>query len=610
MRKTYLAFLYSLFVLSFSSAHAQDAGKILDKQLEALGGKEVFTTANSYYAEGKISVQTLDGTFKIWQKDPAYTRAEVDLKVVKIAQGFNGKFKWNKDQNGKLTTQDDPAIVSEQIDESRVMRNEYLIDRSSFDIKYAGEEKLDGKSYYTVTVKYKKVPERKYFIDKDTYLTRRLEYTEDGENHWSEFHDYKKTAGTMFPYTLKQFDGSNNLVFVTENIKIEDIPLSVFEPEQSKKEEFTFANGGNMAEVPFEMIGNHIYVRASINKNDKRVFFFDTGAGVNVISLAYARAIGLPVSDPIQGQGIGGNVSIYPVSYNSFELGDITFASQTVYAIDMDHIQERLGFELAGIIGMDFINRFVVKIDYDNKILTFFKPSSFKYTGAGTEVKMNDITIEATLNGKHKGKFHIDTGAGTLSLNRPFVESMGWFNRTEDMPMNYSIGADNTKIPSYAAIFDSFEIGGYTLTDVPLDFSQADSGVFKGDKMMGNIGNSILRNFVMYFDHNGGRLILEPGKNMNRFKTNKYGVGITWNKKENFYHVESITTLSPASRSDVQIGDVVTSVNGIEMKSDNVIRIYDLMYNESPDLVLSIKRNGEMKEVVIKPEEYVKKFKE
>jgi predicted aspartyl protease len=608
MRKLNSIIAFAISLIVSSAAFAQDAQSILDKQLEALGGKEVFITSNSYYAEGKLSVQTLNGTFKIWQKDPAYTRVEADLKVVKIIQGFNGKYKWNIDQNGKLVKQDNPETVAEEIDESRVMRNEYLVDRSSFDIKYGGEEELEGRKYYIIKVKYKSVPERKYFIDKDTYLTRRLEYTKEGESRWSEFDDYRKAGGTMFPYSLKQYDGSNNIIFVTENLKIEDVPLSVFEPEAAKKEEYVFNNGREMAEVPFEMIGNHIFVRASVNKNDKRVFFFDTGAGVNVISLAYARAIGLPLSDPIQGQGIGGNVSIYPVSYNTFELGDITFGAQTVYAIDVEHIQQKLGFELAGIIGMDFINRFVVKIDYDNKTLTFYKPESFKYTGTGAEVKMNGITIEATLNGKHKGKFQLDTGAGSLSLNRPFVESMGWFNRTDDMPMTYSIGADNTKIPSYMALFDSFEIGGYTLTDVPVDFSKADSGVFKGDKMMGNIGNSILRNFTVYFDHNGGRIFLEPGKNMNRFKTNKYGISVTWNMKENYYYIDNITTLSPASRSDIAIGDIVMSINGMEVKSDNVIAIYDMMYNESPDLTLKINRNGEVKEVMVKAEEYVKKF--
>ncbi|MFC1800035.1 hypothetical protein ACFL2Z_03885, partial [Candidatus Eisenbacteria bacterium] len=65
------------------------------------------------------------------------------------------------------------------------------------------------------------------------------------------------------------------------------------------------------------------------------------------------------------------------------------------------------GIDVPGILGYDFLSRFVTKVDYANELVSFYDPDSFTYTGNGQEldVHIKDSVFEtsATLDGEHSG---------------------------------------------------------------------------------------------------------------------------------------------------------------------------------------------------------------
>jgi len=83
---------------------------------------------------------------------------------------------------------------------------------------------------------------------------------------------------------------------------------------------------------------------------------------------------------------------------------------------------------LGGLLGYDFISRFVIAIDYGKQTITFY-PASYRYRGKGCGTILHAGT--ATLHeGEHHGKgetiqalFILDVGAAdTLTLTTPFVK--------------------------------------------------------------------------------------------------------------------------------------------------------------------------------------------
>src|SRR5713226_8072665 len=61
-----------------------------------------------------------------------------------------------------------------------------------------------------------------------------------------------------------------------------------------------FASGQSARRIPFELVGNHIYLRGSVNNSEPLWFLLDTGAAGSYLDAQHAKALGLG----IQGESI------------------------------------------------------------------------------------------------------------------------------------------------------------------------------------------------------------------------------------------------------------------------------------------------------------------
>ena len=62
--------------------------------------------------------------------------------------------------------------------------------------------------------------------------------------------------------------------------------------------------------------------------------------------------------------------------------------ASTVAVLDLSELLPFFGRDVVGILGYDVISRFVSRIDYEHKIIELSDPSTFKYSGKGTEIPM------------------------------------------------------------------------------------------------------------------------------------------------------------------------------------------------------------------------------
>ena len=184
-----------------------------------------------------------------------------------------------------------------------------------------------------------------------------------------------------------------------------------------------FTSGRSASRIPFEFVGNHIYVRARINDSEPFWFLFDTGATASYFDVQRAKALGLGGQDNAI-KGVSLALPGVRLLNQNFSLQSIRLSTYDGHAVD-------------GLLGYDFINRFVVEIDYVNKAISLHEPQGYKYSGSGEIVPL--VMLEDDSGGKVPlvrgeirqqgraavvGKFIADTGVRSgISFNTPFGET-------------------------------------------------------------------------------------------------------------------------------------------------------------------------------------------
>jgi hypothetical protein len=143
--------------------------------------------------------------------------------------------------------------------------------------------------------------------------------------------------------------------------------------------------------------------------------------------------LGFPIGDKINGAGIGGTTYCYMTRIPGFKVEGIEFSAQTLIALPLGNITTRFSnIETSGILGYDFLSRFITEINYEDKTISFFEPDSFKYTGTGQIMDAPLIhkvfSTKCTLNGEFDGTFMIDTGANSSMLLHGFAEKNNLFS--------------------------------------------------------------------------------------------------------------------------------------------------------------------------------------
>src|SRR4029077_15822639 len=137
------------------------------------------------------------------------------------------------------------------------------------------------------------------------------------------------------------------------------------------------------ARLPFEYLGRHVWLRASVNGGPPADFVYDTGASITVIDSAYAAKIGLKSEGQLQGEGAGSagtgafstlqSLRVSGADGDGVEMKDMKIAVLSVNST----LAPFFWRDCAGIIGFDLINRFVNEIDYDGNTLTLYDPKAF-----------------------------------------------------------------------------------------------------------------------------------------------------------------------------------------------------------------------------------------
>ena len=603
------AFLFGLVLCGTGLALEEEADPydVLIAHYEAVGGLERLKAEETRYFEATLSIFGLEGTVKEWQQTPIRKRQEVDLGVLRQTTGDTGDYAWTVDTNGKLQIQRDEETLKRREVEKRIARFEYL-DRNSdyFDLALEEAEDVNGIACYVVRMTNSINEDvRTYYIGTGDFLMHKSIKKEAEHESHTVFSDFREVDGLTiaFEQEIELLPiGQKQTVTIVKYESGAEIDPVLFEPPGSGPKDYRFTNGTSAENIPFAYIVDHLFIDVNIGC-DKRTWIIDTGASVTVIDAEYAEELGLETAGKMKGYGAGTTVEATFTELPAFSVEGIMFDPQNVAVLEIGGLFKRVGLDVVGILGYDFLSRFVVKIDYANKLLSFYDPDVFEYAGGGAVIdspmKGRFFVVPMTVDGEHSGDWTLDIGAGGTSFFFPYAMQHGLIERKG---IDGLAGGAGGYHPNRTIRFETLEIAGFNLPEPLISVPLQTGGAFGSTEGTGNLGNNVLRHFVVYLDYDRQHAILEEGADFGRdFPEDRSGLALAVNEGDEI-EVFYVSPHTPADRARFQQGDIVRAINGIPVEHmAGVIALRELLKADAgTEYRFELDRDGRTKHIKLK----------
>jgi hypothetical protein len=273
--------------------------------------------------------------------------------------------------------------------------------------------------------------------------------------------------------------------------------------------------------VPIQLTERgHIFVPVRVNNSEPLWFVLDSGSPSTLLNKRLVKRLNLKVAavGEAEGAGAGADEALLTTGV-SFNLSGIKLANQEVPAIDFKGLETSLGRNIDGMLGYDFIRRFVVEVDYAAHVINIYSAATYRYRGRGeslpitTEEDHPHIRLKVTLPSREpiEGKFIVDGGAGgaTLEFAAPFVQTHKLLD-TVQLTETASPAAIGGNVNISRGRGKSIQLGRFLLENPILGFAQANRGAFANPRIAGLIGARLLRRFKVIYDDKRRRIIFEP----------------------------------------------------------------------------------------------------
>ena len=307
-----------------------------------------------------------------------------------------------------------------------------------------------------------------------------------------------------------------------------------------------FPAGKSFVEVPFAVESNLMVIPVSVNGSRPLRYVLDTGAqGTSLHNSEIIDSLNIKITGtmPVRGAG-GGAASEVSIAENvNFNIGGIELSGGRL-AVRRLPKDSPFFANRDGVIGRIVFSTLVVEVDWEKRVIRFYEPAKYKYSGKGTVLPITFdegirpyITANVVLSGDKPVpvKLVVDTGAShALSLEvgtKPEIKFPGGATKIV-------LGRGGSgEITGYAGRVKSFELGGQTFDNLPTSFPDESLGVGGSNGRNGNLGSGLLRRFKVIYDYSRKQMIVEP----NKFVSEPFGTAMPNNVAANTAQVSPAT---------------------------------------------------------------------
>ena len=373
---------------------------------------------------------------------------------------------------------------------------------------------------------------------------------------------------------------------------------------------FSLSDGRKRVDIPIEIHNNLVVVPVLLNGALPLKFIVDTGVRTAILTeKTYTDILNLSYSRKYSVAGPGGIniIEAYITNGVDLQLPGVDGHGHALLVLGEDYLELRnyLGTDVHGVLGYELFSRFIVKVNYKDKVMTLMLPEKLRLS---KKYKTIPLSIEDTKpymlanikqgNGEKKRvKLLVDSGASHSMILDPASDS------TLDVPANAvscTVGRGlGGEIRGKSGRLKELGLGNYTLEDVLVNYPDPNSYVdtlklgqtFRN----GTLGGGILSRFTVIYNFSKEELYLKKNGDFKRgFYYNLSGLTIRAKGTElNTFEVTDVRKFSTADNAGVQVGDQILSVNGVRASEVNLNQLNGLL-NQRPGkkINLNVKRNN------------------
>lgn len=365
--------------------------------------------------------------------------------------------------------------------------------------------------------------------------------------------------------------------------------------------------------IPFKLVRSMIIVKLMINDKGPFNFVMDTGVGLMIITeptLVDSLAMVCRRTIKLSGFGNGEDCEAYTTTALNIGIPGLTSYNVQAAILKKDRfgLSNYAGMVIHGLLGYEFFNNLVVKVDFSDSTLTVYRSKDKKHYNKGERIP---ITIEDRKpylktniwlpDGQvKKAKLIIDLGAGhPLSLEH--IAGCSQLPK-QAIAANLGIGF-NGPIDGYLSRISKIELGRYKVKNLISSFPISDSCAapyfIKRD---GNLGVGILKKFIIVFDYANQVIYVKPSPDFKQPFEHDMS-GLEYYADGDGYKRVIISRVEPGSAGDIvglEKDDEIVSINFkpiYNMSLEDIDAIFKSKDNRS--LLLGVSHDKKIDNVII-----------
>ncbi len=345
-----------------------------------------------------------------------------------------------------------------------------------------------------------------------------------------------------------------------------------------------------------QLTGGIVLLKGTLDDlTDSLNFILDTGSGGISLDSTTVRELALPLVHT--NRTIRGIAGIRQVDYamnHLLHLPGLTVDSLNFHINDYSLLTSVHGVRIDGIIGYSVLRRYIIHINFDKHLLSFYLPGSYKYGRGGTLLRpaFNGLPMQAADvkdTRKIPYRFYLDTGGGLcLLLSQSFVDDSTLFAAKKKMLPTVTEGLGGRKEMSITTVKE-VKLGPYKFKKVPAYVFDDEYNVTNYPVLGGLIGADLLRRFNVTLNYPQGEIHLLPNEHYRDAFDYSYS-GMELIAEEGKTVISLVLKNSPAEQCGLQEGDQIFAIdNKVGASFQN---IKTLLQNTENKLRIVVLRNG------------------
>ena len=379
----------------------------------------------------------------------------------------------------------------------------------------------------------------------------------------------------------------------TGSLRADEQPASPATP--AAKPETTEPRDGNvLAEFEVAKDGDYLLLPVTI-QGKTYSFVVDTGATHHVFDVTLRPLLGEPLQ---QGKVLTTGKS---VNASFFTLPDCRIGSVPVrgrlpvMCLDLAWLSQGTGYNVSGVIGLDFLRTQIVDVDFDRGRLQLLRSTPANH-GARISLLHRNVSLPfvvATIDGIGPVPLNVDTGSNAaLDVDQRLYQRLAQagIQKPRDPPFVSSAG----KIENVAA--------GLLLANLSLQ-SYKHRNLHFSTSRYSALGLGYWSRYRTVFDFPHQALYLIPGKHFKAADHDDLS-GIMLYRNESGTVVHKVHENSPALDAGIHVGDIVISIDGDDIAEHSLFEIYRTLSRHPRFVKIRVSRAGALTEKTLQLRDY------